>query len=94
MKPELYKAIFDMDRIFDEIIKAVKDVKFSPICPECGGDDVAKYGRTQYGKQRWKCKNCGVVFTVSKRYHDRLRMIEDAEEEEDMDEVMEEEMRA
>jgi len=96
VKPELYKAIFDIDRIFDEAIKAVKSIKFAPICPECGGDEAVKYGKTQYGKQRWKCKNCGVVFTVSSRFHEKLKEIAELEEtrvgeegEEEVEEVEE-----
>ncbi|WP_156914910.1 IS1/IS1595 family N-terminal zinc-binding domain-containing protein [Rubidibacter lacunae] len=29
-----------------------------PKCPECGSEEYIKYGRTRYGKQRYKCKTC------------------------------------
>ena len=27
------------------------------LCPDCGGDDVVKHGRSQAGKQRYKCRH-------------------------------------
>lgn len=27
-------------------------------CPWCGGDDRRKWGRTERGEQRWRCKDC------------------------------------
>jgi transposase-like protein len=27
------------------------------LCPECGSNDVVKHGRSQAGKQRYKCRN-------------------------------------
>jgi transposase-like protein len=31
------------------------------LCPDCGSDDVVKHGRSDEGKQRYKCRNpeCG-----------------------------------
>ena len=28
------------------------------ICPECGSEHIAKWGKTSSGSQRWKCKAC------------------------------------
>ena len=27
------------------------------LCPDCGSDDVVKHGRSDEGKQRYKCRN-------------------------------------
>ncbi|MBD3886830.1 IS1 family transposase [Phormidium tenue FACHB-886] len=27
------------------------------LCPDCGSDDVVKHGRSEAGKQRYKCRN-------------------------------------
>lgn len=35
-----------------------------PICRKCNAENtVSKYGRDSNGKQRYRCKNCGVFFT-------------------------------
>ena len=35
-----------------------------PICRKCRAENaVSKYGRDSNGKQRYRCKSCGVVFT-------------------------------
>lgn len=28
-------------------------------CPQCNSNNIVKNGGTQYGKQRFKCQNCG-----------------------------------
>lgn len=31
-------------------------------CPDCDCEYIAKWGKTQAGSQRWKCKACGKIF--------------------------------
>lgn len=33
-------------------------------CHECGSFDLEKYGKTKAGTQRFRCKDCGKVFTL------------------------------
>jgi len=35
-------------------------------CNKCGSDEKVKNGYA-YGRQRWKCKECGYQYTVSQR---------------------------
>lgn len=39
----------------------MKEIK----CPKCGGEEISKSGIVS-GRQRYKCKNCGYHFSVSK----------------------------
>ena len=39
--------------------------KYKKRCWACGLTDTIKWGK-QFGKQRYKCKNCGILFTDSK----------------------------
>jgi transposase-like protein len=34
-------------------------------CPKCNSNNIVKNGRTHYGKQRFKCYNCGRQFVES-----------------------------
>jgi transposase-like protein len=34
-------------------------------CPKCNSNNIVKNGRTHYGKQRFKCQNCGRQFVES-----------------------------
>ncbi|MFB2739598.1 IS1/IS1595 family N-terminal zinc-binding domain-containing protein [Umezakia ovalisporum] len=34
-------------------------------CPKCNSNKIVKNGRTRYGKQRFKCQNCGRQFVES-----------------------------
>ena len=34
-------------------------------CSQCNSNNIVKNGRTHYGKQRFKCKNCGRQFVES-----------------------------
>lgn len=34
-------------------------------CPQCNSKKIVKNGRTHYGKQRFKCQNCGRQFVES-----------------------------
>jgi transposase-like protein len=34
-------------------------------CPKCNSNNIVKNGRTHYGKQRFKCHNCGRQFVES-----------------------------
>lgn len=36
-------------------------------CPKCKSDQYTKDGKTQAGKQRYKCKKCNFHFSVQKR---------------------------
>ena len=31
-------------------------------CPKCQSSQIIKYGRTHYGKPRFRCQNCGRQF--------------------------------
>ena len=31
-------------------------------CPKCESEEIIKYGKTHYGKPRYKCQNCGRQF--------------------------------
>ena len=31
-------------------------------CPKCGSPQIIKYGKTHYGKPRFKCQECGRQF--------------------------------
>ncbi|WP_089130517.1 IS1/IS1595 family N-terminal zinc-binding domain-containing protein [Tolypothrix sp. NIES-4075] len=33
--------------------------------PKCNSNNIVKNGRTHYGKQRFKCQNCGRQFVES-----------------------------
>ena len=35
------------------------------LCPQCNSEKHVKNGRTHYGKQRFKCLNCGRQFVES-----------------------------
>jgi transposase-like protein len=35
------------------------------LCPQCNSKKIVKNGRTHYGKQRFKCHNCGRQFVES-----------------------------
>ncbi len=37
-------------------------------CPECGSDLNVKNGRTYYGKQRYKCKDCGRQYIAGSEF--------------------------
>lgn len=34
-------------------------------CPQCHSQQIVKNGRTHYGKQRFKCKECGRQFVTN-----------------------------
>ncbi|WP_446728710.1 transposase [Planktothrix agardhii] len=31
-------------------------------CPRCGSDRIVKYGYTEHGRRRMKCKDCSKLF--------------------------------
>ena len=31
-------------------------------CPKCKSEEIIKYGKTHYGKERFKCQSCGRQF--------------------------------
>ena len=37
-------------------------------CPQCQGDRCVKNGQTHYGKQRYRCKDCGRQFVEGSQY--------------------------
>lgn len=37
-------------------------------CPDCGGSNIVKNGKTYYGKPRGKCKRCGRQFVFTRRH--------------------------
>ena len=36
-------------------------------CPECGSKKIVRNGMTGYGKQNYKCKNCGRQFVMDNK---------------------------
>ena len=46
-------------------------------CPQCQGDRWVKNGRTHYGKQRLKCKDCGRRFVEGSQYQHISQEIKD-----------------
>ncbi|AJD58665.1 IS1/IS1595 family N-terminal zinc-binding domain-containing protein [Synechococcus elongatus] len=34
-----------------------------PPCPNCSSCDVIRYGHSEDGRQRWRCKSCRRSFT-------------------------------
>ncbi len=38
------------------------------ICPQCGSEHHVKNGHTYYGKQRFKCKDCGRQYVEGSQY--------------------------
>lgn len=51
-------------------------------CPRCQSENYSKYGKTYYGKQRYRCRDCGRQFgeniqpkTMSPHHENRIRDI-------------------
>jgi transposase-like protein len=45
----------------DELAQACKR---SPSCPVCGSDLYIHYGHRSNGRRRYKCKECGSIYTL------------------------------
>lgn len=51
-------ALLEFDRIHT-IIEWVEWGEPTPLqCPNCKSDRLVKFGKTRWGRQRWKCKTC------------------------------------
>ncbi len=55
-------------------------VKLYLLCPSCGSDDIMKNGTTRWGKQNYKCRDCGRQFVENPQWKpidpDRKAMID------------------
>jgi len=51
IKSVLHKELFALNAGHNELV-----------CPECKKDNFIKYGHDKFGKQRYKCKECGRIF--------------------------------
>ena len=54
----------DETKLEDELMDELKSVGYEVRCPNCDNLYVVKNGKAKSGLQKYKCKNCGKIFTI------------------------------
>lgn len=55
------------EREWGELIRTLSMMQKRHPCP-CGSEGVSRDGRTRYGKQNYKCRDCGQQFVLDSQY--------------------------